>query len=155
MPQQQPYFLIGQETAEFLKVEVLNYERPENIDYCDANRVIARIQIQSSPPGTSCWFDLFRFLLFLLYAALFNHQFVLSLFFLSLAVPKFNLFLIFFFFITFFVSLLLSNSLCPPRFYSIDYLYLFLFTFHLQQSLSPFSFVYFLLTSYFTVSNII
>jgi hypothetical protein len=44
--QQNPYFIIGQETSEFLKVEVLNYDRPENSDYWDANWLKVQIQIK-------------------------------------------------------------------------------------------------------------
>jgi hypothetical protein len=44
--QQNPYFIIGRETSEFLKVEVLNYERPENSDYWDANWLKVQIQIK-------------------------------------------------------------------------------------------------------------
>lgn len=46
MKDERPYFIIGSEASEFLKVEVLNYIYPDGTDWYEANWLKAKIQIK-------------------------------------------------------------------------------------------------------------
>jgi hypothetical protein len=41
------YFIIGKDNSDFLKVEVLNYVRPDLSDYWEANWIFSRINIKA------------------------------------------------------------------------------------------------------------